>query len=51
MLSPLNLPLVDTANFVGYILWSVWLVVFAVVLLLRQRRRAGEPVETGAPVR
>ena len=35
VLSPLDLPLVDTANFVGYVLWSVWLVVFAVVLLVR----------------
>lgn len=51
VLSPLDLPLVDTANFVGYVLWSGWLVVFAVVLLLRQRRRAGEPVVTGALVR
>src|SRR3954454_5555886 len=32
VLSPLDLPLVDTANLVGYILWSVWLVAFAVVL-------------------
>jgi hypothetical protein len=42
VLSPLDLPLVDTANFVGYILWSGWLVVFAAVLMVRQRRRAGE---------
>ena len=40
VLSPLDLPLVDTANFVGYVLWSGWLVVFAVVLLARSRRRA-----------
>ncbi len=38
--SPLGLPLVDTAaldtaNFVGYVLWSGWLVVFGVVLLVR----------------
>ena len=38
--SPLDLPLVDTANFVGYVLWSGWLVAFAVVLLARSRRRA-----------
>lgn len=50
VLSPLGLPLVDQANFVGYILWSVWLVVFAVVLF-GQRRRAGEPVVAGAAVR
>ena len=38
--SPLDLPLVDTANFVGYVLWSGWLVAFAVVLLTQSRRRA-----------
>ena len=36
-MSPLDLPLVDDANFVGYVLWSGWLVAFAVVLLVRQR--------------
>lgn len=35
VLSPLDLPVIDTANFVGYVLWSLWLVVFAVVLLRR----------------
>jgi hypothetical protein len=40
VVSPLDLPLVDTANFVGYVLWSGWLVIFAVVLLARSRRRA-----------
>jgi Domain of unknown function (DUF4386) len=39
--SPLDLPIVDLANFAGYVLWSGWLVAFAVVLL---RRRS--PVET-----
>ena len=39
-LSPLNLPLIDDANFIGYVLWSVWLVIFAVLLLLG-RPRAG----------
>jgi hypothetical protein len=33
VLSPLDLPLVDTANFAGYVLWSIWLVVFAVLIL------------------
>jgi hypothetical protein len=32
LLSPLNLPGVDLANFAGYVLWSVWLVAFAVLL-------------------
>jgi hypothetical protein len=35
VLSPFDLPLIDTANFVGYVLWSVWLVAFAGVLLRR----------------
>jgi hypothetical protein len=38
VLSPLDLPLVDTANFVGYVLWSIWLIAFGVVLLVRERR-------------
>jgi hypothetical protein len=47
VLSPLNLPLIDTANFVGYILWSAWLVAFAVLLL--RPRRPGGPVTTTEP--
>jgi hypothetical protein len=31
---------VDTANFVGYVLWSVWLLAFAAAILVRERRRA-----------
>jgi len=34
--SPLDLPLVDLLNFVGYVLWSGWLVAFGVVLLVRR---------------
>jgi hypothetical protein len=33
VLSPLDLPGVDLANFAGYVLWSLWLVAFAVVLV------------------
>jgi hypothetical protein len=33
ILSPLNVPGIDLANFAGYVLWSVWLVAFAVVLI------------------
>ena len=40
VLSPLELPVIDTANFVGYVLWSVWLIAFGVVILARQRRSA-----------
>ena len=40
VVSPLDLPVVDTANFFGYVLWSLWLIAFAVVILLQERRRA-----------
>jgi hypothetical protein len=46
--SPLDLPGIDMANFVGYVLWSFWLVSFAVLLPAarpsprgRRRDRAG----------
>jgi hypothetical protein len=45
VLSPLDLPLIDTANFVGYVLWSVWLIAFAAVLLLQHRRRSALPIQ------
>lgn len=41
VLSPLDLPIIDTANFVGYVMWSLWLIAFAVLLLRR-------PPATGA---
>ena len=37
VLSPLDLPAIDLANFVGYVLWSLWTVTFAVLLLRRPR--------------
>ncbi len=40
VLSPLELPVVDTANFFGYVLWSLWLIAFGVVILVRERRGA-----------
>ncbi len=43
VLSPLGLPVIDTANFFGYVLWSVWLIAFAVVILVHERRRATAP--------
>jgi Domain of unknown function (DUF4386) len=46
VLSPLELPVVDTANFFGYVLWSLWLIAFGVVLLVRERRTA--PAESTA---
>jgi hypothetical protein len=44
VVSPLGLPVIDTANFVGYVLWSVWLIAFGVVILVHERRRATAPV-------
>ena len=41
--SPLDLSGVDTANFFGYVLWSVWLVAFGVVILVHERRTATSP--------
>jgi hypothetical protein len=38
VLSPLDLPVVDAANFFGYVLWSLWLIAFGVVVLARERR-------------
>ena len=37
VLSPLDLPAVDTANFFGYVLWSLWLIAFGIVILVRER--------------
>ncbi len=42
VLSPLDLPAVDTANFFGYVLWSLWLIAFGIVILVRERARASE---------
>ena len=36
VLSPLDLALVDTANFAGYVLWSIWLLAFAALLLVKR---------------
>jgi EmrB/QacA subfamily drug resistance transporter len=38
VLSPLGVQAIDTANFLGYVLWSVWLIAFAVVIVLHERR-------------
>lgn len=49
ILSPLDLPVVDTANFVGYVLWSLWLIAFGLVLLVRERRAGSSRSATGRP--
>jgi hypothetical protein len=51
VLSPVDLPGIDLANFAGYILWSIWLVAFAVLIVRRPRsgdRARTEPALTGA---
>jgi hypothetical protein len=50
VLTPLQLPVVDSANFIGYVLWSIWLVIFAMLILRHSRSRAtaAEPVPSGA---
>ena len=48
VLSPLGLPVVDTANFFGYVLWSVWLIAFAVVIVVHERRRSTSLTSTSA---
>jgi hypothetical protein len=50
VLSPLDVAGVDTANFVGYVLWSVWLVAFGVVILVRDRRGAHDDIPAMATV-
>jgi hypothetical protein len=42
--SPLDVAGVDAANFIGYVLWSVWLVAFGVVILVHERREARDDV-------
>ena len=50
VVSPLDLPVVDTANFFGYVLWSLWLIAFGVVVLVRERRGATAPSRRGGDV-
>jgi hypothetical protein len=48
VLSPLDLAGVDAANFIGYVLWSVWLVALGVVILVHDRRAARERIPAAA---
>jgi hypothetical protein len=50
VLSPLDLPVVDTANFLGYVLWSIWLIAFGVVIIVRERRARTAPTPSPAAV-
>jgi len=51
VLGPLDLPGVDAANFIGYVLWSFWLLVFAAVIVVGERRSIAPdpaPAEAGS---
>ena len=48
VLSPLELPIIDTATFAGYVLWTLWLVSFGVLLLVR---RSPQPLAAHLPAR
>jgi len=48
--SPLDLAGVDQANFIGYVLWSVWLIAFGVVILVHERRESRADVAVMATV-
>jgi hypothetical protein len=41
--SPLGVSVIDTANFFGYILWSLWLIALGVSILVHERRTATSP--------
>ena len=38
VLAPLNVPFADMSTFVGYVLWSVWLVWFGLLIAARRQR-------------
>jgi hypothetical protein len=44
VLVPLDAPGADIANFVGYILWSIWLIALGVILLRASRTTTAQPV-------
>ena len=46
--APLGLPVADIANFIGYVLWSIWLIAFAVILW-RSRRELVVPQAPAGP--
>lgn len=50
VLDPLGVPGTDLANFIGYVLWSLWLIALAVLLVRKQldNDRAGHPKPTAS---
>lgn len=51
VLSPLDLGLIDTVNFAGYVLWSVWLIWFAVRLVRGEAEVGVSRVAVATPSR
>jgi hypothetical protein len=51
VVSPLGVPGVDFLNFIGYVLFSIWLLAFAAVLLWRRPRPATPVTATATAVR
>ena len=49
VLSPFELPLIDTANFIGYILWVLWLLWMAVRLLRRHPSQGADATDRPTP--
>jgi hypothetical protein len=49
VVSPLDIGTIDTINFGGYVLWSVWLIWFAVVLLRSRAVPVVAVAETTTP--
>jgi hypothetical protein len=51
VLVPLHVPGTDFANFVGYILWSIWMLAAdTLIAVIGHRNRRALPVVTGAGV-
>lgn len=50
VLVPLDVPGTDFANFVGYILWSVWMLVFAALIVRRPERVENSEAALAGPV-
>jgi hypothetical protein len=48
VISPLELPVIDAANFGGYILWSIWLIALGVAILRHRQAATPAPVPTTA---
>ncbi|QAY72048.1 DUF4386 family protein [Agromyces protaetiae] len=46
VLVPLDVPFADQANFVGYILWSAWLVILGITAIVRGRRAKAADVSS-----